>query len=58
MQLINIFMNQLQVNLYRLGSMDPDHTDLKFRIWRYYLASIPGTAARWTSWARNKMNLS
>ena len=28
MQLINIFMNQLQVNLYRLGSMDPDHTDL------------------------------
>ena len=28
MQLINIFMNQLQENLYRLGSMDPDHTDL------------------------------
>jgi len=28
MQLINIFMNQLQVNLYRLGSMDSEHTDL------------------------------
>ena len=28
MQLIDIFMNQLQTNLYRLGSMEPDHTDL------------------------------
>ena len=28
MQVINIFMNQLQVNLYRLGSMDSEHTDL------------------------------
>ena len=28
MELIDIFMNQLQTNLYRLGSMEPDHTDL------------------------------
>jgi hypothetical protein len=28
MQSINVFMNQIQQNLFRLGSMDPDHTDL------------------------------